>query len=402
MSSLKVTKKISISFLVILGCSISAYLHYQFILREFNFLNSWYWFGADFPYIISNMENLIITTSSIKHPMFSSILSGPTYLFNLIFDSTITSAIVLRILFTAVQIILLFKIFINLKVGQANALLLILMFFSSSAFIFWAGAFETFAFGSVAITFVLYLCSKQEKNISLWVIASIFSFGFTITNIVIALVGAFFIFPNEKIKKLLLFLSFLILSFATFSLILYFLNTGSFPIRLIVNIYEVLANELMFINTSFSSTFYRMLSFFLNTGVITSIGVIELPWGEIVLGPVGFNYSLIGFTGLLLWIYFLVVGSWYSFVNIKNGCITTKVAIIFLIFQLIIHTIYGDFPFLYSSHFIPVFMVLVSSVFNNSPSKLNSLCALTFCILAAVSNYFIFIDSISYNPSSFS
>ena len=153
-------------FFSILSCILSIIFLSIFISYEFDFLRTWSWFGADFPRVISDVQepSIKMTAHRHRHPLFS-LLTAPLILFiDNGFNSILLSSMTLRICANGIQTYLLFIIFLNLGLSNLKSSVLMLIYFSTSTFIFWAGVFETFGFGSLSITWVIYLCSIKEKN----------------------------------------------------------------------------------------------------------------------------------------------------------------------------------------------------------------------------------------------
>ena len=68
------------------------------------------------------------------------------------------------------------------------------------------------------------------------------------------------------------------------------------------------------------------------------------------------EFSLVRLIAIFAWITLFIYGALRALFLDRN--IVCAAMIVFLVFQLVLHTFYGDSPFLYSAHFVPTMVLL--------------------------------------------
>ena len=318
------------------------------------------WLGADVPRVIHDMTDpLADHNRTIVHPIFPLILLPIGGLLAKLTSSQGIAAQLIISLSAAMTGILLFATTQNLGIKPIDSWLLIGAFTSSSAFIFWWSIPETFPIGSLSILIPFYLLSRQEDRQKAWTLALAGSLAITTTNVGAGIVTLIFSKQRKNFAKILLLALLLILALS-------FLQKSYLPsAKFFVG--SSLAKEQRFIpkrTDPRGSLPGRALDFGVYTGVVPGE---PIRWGESMFLPYGLNL-LSGFRAIpaISWIALLAIASIELFHNFRSNF--TKGLFVFLISQFVLHMVYGDQPFLYSAHFLPEFILLISLGFQPGAS----------------------------------
>ncbi len=389
--------------LILTCCLFSIWLHSSFNKEIIE--TGGFWFGADFDRVFEKMSQVSVDLVEYRHPLFSLLTSGPVIILNQFFDNTLFSIRLLVISSLCTQILLLYQTSKNLGLSRLHSSLLGCIFLSSASFVFWAGVIETFIFGSLSVSLVLFLSSRVEQKTLSWFLANILCFGFTVTNGLLSLLGGFYFLTRSLFFRLLAYLSLsglaaIVISYINSSYIKSLAGVANPEFSLTEKIY--LSIERLTIFVYVPDNFFdllvlakRAISFFLVTGVIPDTAFIENWWGGVTLAPLDFHYSPLGWIASGLWMALLMTGFKAGFSSERIDCKISRILFIFVGFQLLLHTFYGDFPFLYSMHFLPVLVLIIGFGFKEYPSKTLIITGFGFCALALINNINVFLKSVA-------
>ena len=362
------------------------------------------WFGADVPRVIGDMTDPLANHwRTTVHPIFPLIFLPVGGLLAKLASSQGIAAQILISLSAAITGILLFATMQNLGVKPIDSWLLIGAFASSSAFIFWWSIPETFPIGSLTMLIPLFLLSREERSLKVWTLALAGSLAITTTNFSAGIAAALFSKQRQKIFKISFFALLLIL-------VLSFLQKSYLPSA---NYFfdRSVAGERHFVPTSTDprgSLPGRALDFAVYTGVVPDklIRMIRPTNG---IPGMFLPYSLKIFTGLssipvLCWIALISIGSIELFRNFELNF--AKALFSFILIQFALHMFYGDQPFLYSAHFLPGFILLISLGFRpraapRAQLALSRACLVTFIFTGFPLNLNSFINA-AHVAASFS
>jgi hypothetical protein len=347
------------------------------------------WLGADVPRVIHDMTNpLADHKRTVVHPIFPLLLLPIGGLLAKLTSSQGIAAQLIISLSAAMTGILLFATTRNLGIKPIDSWLLIGAFASSSAFIFWWSIPETFPIGSLSILIPFYLLSRQEDRLKAWALALAGSLAITTTNVSAGIVALFFSKQRNNFFKILL-LALLLISTLSFLQKSYLPSAEYF-------FGGSVAREQRFIPSSTdprASVPGRALDFAIYTGVVPGE---PIRWVKGMYVPYGLNL-LGGFRVIpaISWIALLAIGSIELFHNFRSNF--AKAVFFFLLSQFILHMVYGDQPFLYSAHFLPEFILLISLGFQPGASKarlaLTRACIVTFMVTGFPLNLASFIKA---------
>ena len=347
------------------------------------------WFGADVQRVIHDMTDPLANHErTIVHPVFPLILLPIGGLLAKFTSSLGIAAQLIISLSAAMTGILLFATTQNLGLKPIDSWLLIGAFASSSAFIFWWSIPETFPTGSLSILVPFYLLSRQEARLKAWTLALAGSLAITTTNVSAGIVALFFSKQRKNFVKILLLALLLILALS-------FLQKSYLPSAKYFFGGSV-ATEQRFIpkNTDPRGSLPgRALDFAVYTGVVPGE---PIRWVKGMYFPYGLNL-LSGFRAIpaISWIALLAIGSIELFHNFRSNF--SKAVFFFLVSQFSLHMVYGDQPFLYSAHFLPEFILLISLGFQPAASRarltLSRACIVMFMVTGFPLNLQSFIKA---------
>ena len=334
------------------------------IYRDFNL-----WFGADVPRIVSNMISPCANHYRTSvHPLFSLMTLAVTRpLLELGLPPRVAVSVVLAASASLTGCLMLSTLQrIGLKL--IDAALMTVAFASTATFMFWWSVPETFPLGCLTIMVPFWLLASGAENTRAWIFTSATSLSITTTNWLSGLICTFL---GLKIKKAIT------VSFFAFLLV--------FGLSIVQRIYVPTAtffwkpvavkSESDYMRFAFNRVPARTIDFFIHPAIapgqsfvvdnkmISFVDAANLKssplTGPRLVAAVVWAILLLG--GLIA---FLKTG----FKSIKNTNPLWALSI-FLLSQYGIHLIYGDSPFLYSAHFIPIMIMLIGFALSagNSP-----------------------------------
>lgn len=221
----------------------------------------------------------------------------------------------------------------------------------------WSTLPDTFIFGFFTLMLSLNLIRMRSGGASVFVI----SFSGATTN---GFLGALYLFIKARSGKSI---SRDILCISASIAILSILQKTIYPSS--SHFFDVaqISEERLYINKSLASIPLRVFDF------IYSGFVIPLPenagakvmsdqlWIEF-FGSMAAGYSqsiVVGVLLVLIAVPLLVGISLYLFANDPGRSELSKITLTFLAFQAVLHMVYGDMPFLYSYHFLPMIVLFI-------------------------------------------
>lgn len=246
----------------------------------------------------------------------------------------------------------------------------------------WSTIPETFLFGFFTIMLSLLLIRANVKPI--YVMLS--SFGGTITNVLFGFI--YLLFKEKKLDKILKILISAAFAVVAISLIqknIYTSATHFFdPSRIF--------NDVSHINFDILKLPYKLFDFFISGFVIPITPKSTYPldtyqiWGQFFLLENGNRVTLATFLSIFL-LTFLIMRSLIYYFKLKKN-FSMRIILYFLIFQLVLHSIFGYTPFLYSYHFIPLLIIFFAKVNFQSNFKYLSYTIIILAVLIQDVNIF--------------
>lgn len=315
-----------------------------------------FWFEADIGRVYGNMtkrESNHYRTD--VHPLFSMLTYPVVHAVARVFG--VADLIAVRFWLAAVAFLTagaLFLLLRLLRLSLVGAVVFTLLWAVSAASVFWMSVPESYGMGAISILLVL-LCaawhSYRPLSAGVYVLASAFSLSVTVTNWVAAWVVQFTVFPWRRAVQIGIN-AFCLTVLLWAGQKLYFTSSTFF----LGNRTEVRYAE--------KPTLERVLTvarvFAVHSFVMPSI--MEIDRGRRMVLTVqqspagsGSEWGYAAISGLVL---LLTLGA-YGLVTGVDRKMRMAIGIL-LLYQFVLHTIYGPETFLYAPHFVPLIVVFAS------------------------------------------
>lgn len=318
------------------------------------------WFGADLPRVVENMTlpNSDHYRTSV-HPIFSLIalpLARPLVMLGAGRD---VAARLVVLASAPVTGLIILNILRRSTVRLLDALLMVGLFASTAAFLFWWTVPETFALGAVSILMPFWLLSLRATAPRDWLVVSAASLSITTTNFLAGLASSWFALKKKIWARtaILAVVTVIILSIVQKS----YIPTSRF--------FWIPANakgESTWLSLR-PDIISRTMHFVVSPAIITTNPVIK---NRIILLPeagIKPKTALWWLRSLAaaLWL-LLLAGGILSMIQTDSNADLTRALSVFIGSEYILHLVYGDSPFLYSAHYLPAMVVLVGLSLANS------------------------------------
>ena len=317
------------------------------------------WFGADIPRILSNMVSPCANHYRTSvHPLFSLLTLAVT---RPLLELGVSPRLAVAVVIAASAPLtggLMLSTLQRIGLKLVDAALMVAVFASTAGFMFWWSVPETFPLGSLTIILPFWLLASGATNAKAWVITSAASLSITTTNWLSGLISTFL---GHKPRKAI-----------TISLLAFLLVFG---LSIVQRIYVPTAtffwrpfsvkSESSYMSIALNRIPARTIDFFVHPAIAPdSSFVVDNKTISFLdasnLKPsalIGVRAVAAGVWGILLLaglIALLRRGTNSGKTNTPFSAIS-----IFLASQYFMHMIYGDSPFLYSAHFIPVMVMFI-------------------------------------------
>ena len=314
------------------------------------------WFDSDTGWVYWNVTDIHAVHRTSKHPIFS-LLTFPVV--KTLAVAGFAKATAVKILFCSVAGLwaaIFYIVLLQSLKRPLDAAVFTLLGISSSAFLFWSWAPETFAIGSISILLALGMFHMKGRwQLPAQFAASFFSLGVTVTNWSAALLVSVFTLRKRTAAMIA------ILALAAVTTIglaeARFLKTRGF----FLNVGALLNRETAYVNHGSAGPIADRWRIFLAGGVVlpgVEHRMVEI-WNEshpmlsaqTVSAPWRWRLTA------ALWLALLAAGC-ISVLRIRTAfgwCLLANAA-----FHLILHSVYGYETFLYTMHFVPILIILAS------------------------------------------
>ena len=385
---------ISFFYLLVLGITLSYNLDFK---NNYDLL-----FNSDTARVI--IDATIVDANHYRidvHPLFLILIQPLVVFLSGITANKMLSIIIISAFTSSLSVLFIYKILNLIKKDDKTNIIISILYLLSFSNIIYTTGIETYNFASlfliILIYFVLKKYNKEFNNYTyiLLTILGLLSLSFTITNFIVFLIILFMLFINKKInlKKSILIVFVTIVSLFTFSLFqkliwpstpLVFNNKVSSEVKTyskgmgISNVikddyYNSLISSNIKLKVNFGST-YNTRNYAIN-----------------FVGMNPFNIIVISIFYVLL----LVL----IFRNFKKNKFINIILLLILLFNTILHIIYGNnTTFIYSLHFLyPIILLFGINLLSekNNIKKSISYYLLFFIIVQLITNNYIFIKVFS-------
>jgi hypothetical protein len=344
------------------------------------------YYGADINRVYDYMtgQDRFAHFRSSVHPIFSFLAFPPT---RALMGAGLTTAsaaglIVALTAFVTCATIYAFGRLAGL--ARLDAVLLTTVFTTSATFIHWWSVPETFAFGGMSVAMAFTAALLPAVTRIGWIALAGLTLAFTTTNWV-----AGFLAASRRLSRgdtaLVMAASFAVVA------VLAVWQKAFIPTALFFFSPAVLFEELTFVGAINPDAYTvsptdRIVSFLANTWVAPDFVLTETEG----VRPVHLAYGPIGWLALLAVGAVFVCSFWNSLSSSRNQPLII-VPSLFLVFQFLLHMVYGDEPFLYSAHFLPAMICLAALGFLGKSVNYCRAAALIYCVCAAFVNVGAFL-----------
>ncbi len=409
------------------------------------YLNAY--FDADIPRVF---ENLTIRASghhdTFKHPLFSIVFWPITQSINTFVHNEYFSIRLMLAVNSSVSIAALWSLLRKFRLPAIDRVLLTLLYLASGGFIFWYSVIETFPFGATTLLIALHAvywfkCTSPSARIALTIFSGVASMSVTITNFaatVFAALTAHGVFDNvslrsitetfkKQIRPLLAYFATVLFLAACLSVVqdrFFGDATLFFNVRLFLK-------ETVHVGASNAVTLWaRPVHLLVSPIVVPKVEFITIPSIFRTKAGLTFEDTLVlsarlkgiqfdtisSIVASLAWSILLLSGVLSVFrsqavfeptriepldSSLMNGFRTRKASFITLVLFFVMHLFYGQMPFLYTAHMLPLLTIVASGIFVPD-CGLSSLARNTFrgvllttIVSAGISNFVAFKEVVT-------
>jgi hypothetical protein len=330
------------------------------------------------------------------HPIFSILLFVPVQLLMLLGVSKLAAFTALLVASAGFSAGLFYMIMRRLGLSLPASVAFAGAFMASATFVHWSPFVETYSFALLTGVTMLLVMTSPGYNPLWWILASAGTLSVTLTNWALGLATAFFHLPARKL---------IFVSAAAFSLVagIALIQKIVFPESAVFFRPGVVYREKGFMQIGMEGNGYlRSWSPVQNIrSVLVTSAVAPPPALEDDAIPAGvfrlvsnqhapLTRSLVGSGAIACWAALLVIGLWGAWRALGHRAVALSVGS-YMLFQLAMHSVYGDVTFLYAANFFPALLTLAALGWLTPLRRYATSAAIGFIILAGANNYDQFI-----------
>lgn len=386
---------LSFFYLLLLGITLSYNLDFS---NNFNLL-----FSSDTSRVI--IDSTILNAKHYRidvHPLFLIIVQPIVSFVSGITTNKMLALIILSSFVSSLSVLYIYKILNIIKKDKKINIIISLIYLFSFSNIIYTSGMETYNFASLFLIMLVYFVLNNYKEFNkysylLLVVLGTLSLGFTITNFVVFLILIFMLFISKKInlkKSILIVLLSIVCMFS-----LNVVQKVIWP-----NTPLVFSNSI----TGEAKTYSKSINIanviendYYNSLIGSNIGM-RMTYGDVFND----NNIMINFTkpiviGIILISIFYILLVALLIRNYKKNIFINTSLLLILLFNTILHTIYGnDCAFLYTLHFLyPIVLLLginLNSENNTKLKKFVEYCLIGFIILQVVINNYLYLKIFNF------
>ncbi|MGB3298802.1 MAG: hypothetical protein WBA76_11075 [Phormidesmis sp.] len=327
------------------------------------------WFDSDvavYHGTLVDPQNLRLHERTYKHPLLSFAFCLPVYFLRAFHVEPLLSVRLMMAGTAALWQVSLFGTLRLMGCRLPEAVLLALLGSVSAAGMFWLPVLESFTLGSVGIIWALGWVAFTDRqltaNSSAWrpawgwgVAVSFMTLSITVTNWFVGCVAIALTYSRKRAVQITVLAAVAVLLFA---LVQHAIFGSALPMK-------VPHRELKYIASEEAGGLLNILAAFIcHTMVMPAIKVIGHPRTGLPLMSVQFSApgtgSVVGSLAIGLWLALIALGLWQLF-RLKGHLRLRLMVGISLLSQLCLHMVYtGRETFLYSLHFLPLWIGLAA------------------------------------------
>lgn len=350
------------------------------------------WFQGDMPRITDNMSDRFAWGHNrLKvHPLLSFETYPPTYVLMKLGLSDYEAIQLVSTAIAGIWSLTLYAFMCVFGCRRIDAILLVMLAWSSAATLFWLPTPESYALGSISIMTALMaaiIASKHRLSPLTYIGMSAFTMSVTITNWMSGLLATFTTQPKRRA---------IMLTFAAFALVtvLWLVEKQIFPAAGFFIGDDEEANYMYY---PYLHRIYSVLINIFSHSMITP-DIMTLP-NTHIFGEGGFNWTMVsiqeaglgsatiqGKVATVLWAGLLGLGIGACLIsNIPKAYKLTLG--LTLLGQIGLHILYGEETFLYSLHFFPLLIGLVAFGFSGNLRPVSIILTLALIPLSMINNW---------------
>lgn len=321
--------------------------------------DAWVWFEAD----LIRVQQIMVDRRADNyrtnvHPLQAIVMYPPTKMLVLLGIPERLAAISILAATAGAWSATLFGGFRGLGLRRPDAIAFTVLGAVSGAAIFWMPVPEVYAFGALSVTIALALGTLMQRGTVppiLQAISSVISFSVTTTN---WMAGILTVLASNTYKRAF---RILVDGFA--------IATALFAIQKVIfprSTFFVprIGLEMSFVFHEYGGgTLDKIRAFFAYSVVVPEVPFLDHPtfpeWVRLSIQLVPLNaLTGIGMVGLVLWSVVFVAGLTNAVTKPDQNRPIAQALTLYLLFQFLLHLVYGDETFLYSLNYLPAMLLL--------------------------------------------
>jgi hypothetical protein len=323
------------------------------------------WFQGDMPSMIQHMtdRHAVGQYQSILHPLLSLQTFPPIYVLKKLGVSDYQAVQMLTATIAGLWSLTLYALLRVFGCIRLDALMLLMLAWSSAATVFWLATPEPYALSSISLMIALMLAIIAGKNkVNNWILVTVsaFSLSVTATNWMVGILATFTTQTKQRAWRV---------TFAALCLVtlLWFMQT---PFFAVADIFIGHSGETSNLDFPYIEKTVSVIANLFSHSIIAP-EILTQP-SQHLFGEAGFNWTNVsiqhskmgsatmqGNIATVIWGLLFVLGVWAC---IQSTWATPfKVTLLLtLVGQVALHTLYGEETFLYSLHFVPLLIGVVA------------------------------------------
>jgi hypothetical protein len=311
-----------------------------------------FWFGADTARVFGNLTDRFSNHYRTNvHPLFSLLVCAPVTALSRLAPISRFSAVLIALTVNSAITTALLCCLLRSFLPRLDTAIWSLAFLSSAAFLFWFGTPETFAFGSFSIALALLIAAVplgRRRGAS--TIASALTLAFTITNWTAGLIATLVSQPVRRAAQVTIYA---FAAVAALSVIQYTLYPSAGKFLFVRGENHYLMHDP--VQRSIANT----TNFWINSMLAPRVAATpEInPQGQLSVRSRSSSLSPLAKATAVGWL-ILLAGGVYALAREARLRPFGLALGAMLACQLALHLVYGDEPFLYAAHYMPLLIVL--------------------------------------------
>jgi hypothetical protein len=348
------------ALLLALGTFVLCYRAADWDVAQYKRSTAWdIWFDADVHRVYNGeTDRLGGTDRTTLHPLYGYLTFPPLYVFRKLTGiSQYTSVRIFHSAVAALWMSLFYGLLRRIRLRRADALVVTGMTASSAMCVFWLPATETFVIGSLSIFPALWLSAGPPTTRRLpHFLSSTLALGVTITNWLAALVSSYLDLPRR---------TFLRVNGGALAVCLLFGYAYRWVFPASRTLFEGAMHEAAWVFCPESGGPFAVMRVFFFSGMVApEIRFVDnwrQPAWPLMTMQFGGLMSATRWSWLAtpVWAALLAMGG-YAMARLKDFPRLRTVMTVALLYQFLLHLIYGRETFLYTMHFLPMMILGVA------------------------------------------